>query len=1009
MDAERYERLGRAFDAALDAPAHLRDEAIARACAGDERLERSVRLMLIREAAADHGPFADRNIDDSRRAIESAMSSEAAAHPTTIGPYHVIRELGRGGMGVVYECDQAHPSRRVAVKVLRSGWAGRKLARRLEREAEILGRLHHPGIASVYDAGLAEAGGHKVPFVAMELVEGEPLDVFAARTGLDTRARLKLLERVAEAIDHAHRKGVIHRDLKPQNILVDATGSPKVLDFGVARVTDADIAVTTMHTEVGTLIGTLAYMAPEQARGDLGAVDTRSDVYALGAILYELLAGRPALDLERTSVPGAIRAITEDAPDRLSMHDRTLRGDVDTIVAKAIEKAPERRYQSAGEFASDIRRFLDNRQIVARPPSRAYALRKFVARNRALSGAIAAALLILILGTIGTSITALWALDEREAAIDAQQIASFRAAEAQRANEQARREAEVALETSAFLESVIRGHTAGANALQSGVTLAEVLKSASASIGDRFEGRPAVEASIRNALGRAFEAMLDGESAGPEFCRCYELSKEAFGPDDPRTVEAARTAVFLGCFNPEERVKIAKYYYELSMSVEQHKAQRVHTAASYWFALDASGRHEESLAMARDYFEHPETGKDWLAPMVAGSLHERGLLKEALEWLRRYSSYPGSSGLEGWAPTMDDFRMALKTLRAAGRMDEARALVEHLPGFFHAEIEPNLMYINQFAARFLFESGQVERAFALLERTSQLHKRWPKAQRALDMAEFQSLVGACHAWSGRNDDAEEAFRSAIDASDDPDRREALADEVQIWRALGVSGAWADPALRAIIADMIGAEPGDRSLRVSLHTTTDNDPVRTWEGLGGLRSAVLNVEDGLYELRLTMHADEAAGGHEVVRGVLIADWNTRFYTTPKRLSQFPEAWDDVFASRGPTSVIRAPALRTGWFDRMEPIAGWSEYASVSEADVPLPIRAYRVVLRTEDNARLIINDVEVLGFGGGERTCAFTPNSPVTNFRIEHFNHDSSATDFFLTIDSGSPATVPPPR
>ena len=195
-------------------------------------------------------------------------------------------------MGTVYEAEQDRPRRKVALKVIRPGLASPQLLRRFELEAQVLGRLQHPGIAHIYEAGMADAGYGPQPFFAMELVPGRPLTEFAEAEQLGTRERLKLMARVCDAVQHAHQKGVIHRDLKPGNILVDGQGQPKILDFGVARATDADLAVTTLQTDIGQLVGTIPYMSPEQIEADPSQLDTRSDVYALGVITYELLAGR---------------------------------------------------------------------------------------------------------------------------------------------------------------------------------------------------------------------------------------------------------------------------------------------------------------------------------------------------------------------------------------------------------------------------------------------------------------------------------------------------------------------------------------------------------------------------------------------------------------------------------------------------------------------------------------------------------------------------------------------
>jgi len=320
-----------------------------------------------------------------------------------VAQYTVGRVIGVGGMGAVYNATQHKPRREVALKLIRPGYASPRLLKRFEIEAEILGRLNHPNIARVFEAGIADTPAGSQPFFAMELIHGAPLDRHATSQNLSTRDRLALFATICDAIHHAHTHGVIHRDLKPGNILVTSDGHPKILDFGVARLTDADIKTTTIQTDVGQLIGTVPYMSPEQAAGDPGELDTRSDVYALGVVLYELLAGQLPYDLDRKMIHEAVRIIREDDPAPLSSINRTLRGDVDTIVAKALAKEKHRRYASAEALASDIRRYLHDEPIAARPPSTWYQLRKFARRNRALVSGVSAAFIVLLAGIGATS------------------------------------------------------------------------------------------------------------------------------------------------------------------------------------------------------------------------------------------------------------------------------------------------------------------------------------------------------------------------------------------------------------------------------------------------------------------------------------------------------------------------------------------------------------------------------------------------------------------------------
>jgi WD40 repeat protein len=294
-------------------------------------------------------------------------------------------------MGVVYHARQERPRRDVALKVMRRGLFSARMVRRFEAEAEMLGRLHHPGIAQVYEAGTWAPPTHPgetartYPYIAMELVRGQTFTDFCLKgPASSTRDRLALVAKVCDAVQHAHQNGIIHRDLKPANIIVTPEGAPKVLDFGIARAADPDVERTTIRTGIGQLIGTLPYMSPEQVSGDPLKVDTRSDVYALGVIIFQVLTGKLPFDLTRAALPEAVRAICEQEAPRLSTVDRLLRGDVETIVRTAMEKDPRRRYQSAAALADDLRRYLAGEPLVARQDSTLYVLRKQMRRYRGL-------------------------------------------------------------------------------------------------------------------------------------------------------------------------------------------------------------------------------------------------------------------------------------------------------------------------------------------------------------------------------------------------------------------------------------------------------------------------------------------------------------------------------------------------------------------------------------------------------------------------------------------------
>lgn len=393
------------FLSLVDLPRHQRHDALLRLAPDDPDLRDAVeRLLRIDDAHdhPDHPAFLDPD-DTPPAALQPAA-------PRTIGNYDIIGTLGEGGMGVVYQARQRSPARTVALKIIRPGFATAELVRRLRREADALGLLQHPGIACIYEAGVAtlQGPGQDIPqpYIAMELVRGLPITEHARAHALDTRQRVDLLARVADAVHHAHERGVIHRDLKPRNIFVDDQRQPKVLDFGIAKLApDASPTSHTLHTGTGNILGTLDYMSPEQVAADPAAVDARTDVYALGAILFELLTGAPPHDLRTTPIPEALRAIRQDDAPHLSSirrgHQR-FDDDLSTIVAKALDKDPLRRYPSAAALADDLRRYLADEPILARPTTALQQIRKFARRHKAIVAAVVASLAALAIGLVGT-------------------------------------------------------------------------------------------------------------------------------------------------------------------------------------------------------------------------------------------------------------------------------------------------------------------------------------------------------------------------------------------------------------------------------------------------------------------------------------------------------------------------------------------------------------------------------------------------------------------------------
>ena len=363
----------------------------------------------------------NQRIEPNVRALLGTAQVDQPESPPTdaVEGYRILRELGRGGTCVVYEAEQAHPRRRVALKLLSARFAtDRRYERLLKRESQALARVRHPSIAAIYEAGHARDGR---AYFAMEFIEGRPIVDFAKERNLNVEQRVRLFRRVCDAIAFAHQRGVIHRDLKPSNILVERDSAPKVLDFGLAKLLDigADNTVSLLPsavTEIGRVAGTVPYMSPEQVQGLSDQIDVRCDVYTLGVILYELLTGQLPYAIEPWNLPQAARTICEQPPTPPSRHLRCLAGDLETMVLKALDKDPARRYQSASDLAADLGRFLRDEPILARPAGTWYLLRKFSTRHRALAAGVAIAFVALVGGTALAAGQAYIATRERDIA-----------------------------------------------------------------------------------------------------------------------------------------------------------------------------------------------------------------------------------------------------------------------------------------------------------------------------------------------------------------------------------------------------------------------------------------------------------------------------------------------------------------------------------------------------------------------------------------------------------------
>jgi eukaryotic-like serine/threonine-protein kinase len=517
-----------------------RERYLDEACGGDADLRGDIERLLAVFAGAG---------DSSVSHVFSTMTPEerhAAELPSAvIDAYKLLEPIGEGGMGVVYLAEQTQPiHRRVALKIIKPGMSSRQVIARFEAERQALALMDHPNIAKVFDAGSTQAGR---PYFVMELVRGIPITDFCDRARLTPGERLELLVSVCQAIQHAHQKGIIHRDIKPSNVLVslyDGKAVPKVIDFGVAKAIDQRLTERTLFTQQGAIVGTLEYMSPEQAESGSLDIDTRSDVYSLGVLLYELMTGTTPLERQRTrqdAYSEVVRRIREEEPPKLSIRlsknerlasiaagrnmepaklARLVRGDLDWIAIKALEKDRNRRYATANDLARDLQRYLAGEPVEAGAPSAGYRLRKFARKHLAALATAAAFTAVLVTATA---------------------VSTWQAVRATREQARARQsEAEQKALLGFFVDKVLsaarpQGPDGG---LGRDVTLRAALDAAEPSIAADFTDQPKVEAAVRATLGTTYVHLGELPSAINQLERALALRSAVLGPDHPDTLSS---------------------------------------------------------------------------------------------------------------------------------------------------------------------------------------------------------------------------------------------------------------------------------------------------------------------------------------------------------------------------------------------------------------------------------------------------------------------------------------
>jgi serine/threonine protein kinase/tetratricopeptide (TPR) repeat protein len=757
------------FDRALEMEsAGERKAYLDEACAAAPEFREKVEALL--KAYDEAGSF----LESPAAVLAATIDDPVTERPgTVLGPYKLMEQIGEGGMGLVFVAEQQQPVRRkVALKVIKPGMDTRQVIARFEAERQALALMDHPNIAKVLDGGQTANGR---PYFVMELVKGVPITDYCDQNQVPIRQRLELFVDVCQAVQHAHQKGIIHRDLKPSNVLVmshDGTPLVKVIDFGVAKAIGQQLTDKTIYTQFSQLIGTPLYMSPEQAGQSGLDVDTRSDIYSLGVLLYELLTGTTPFDKERLRTVGydeMRRIIREEEPPKPSTRISTLgqaattvstqqqgdpkqlsrlfRGELDWIVMKALEKDRDRRYETANGFATDVQRYLRDEPVLACPPSARYRLSKFLRRNKGPVLAAGLVLLALVCGMTGTT----WGLLSAQ---HARQLAETNEKHASAERDRAERERRIAEAVRTFLQKDLLRQAdawvqadslrrAGLDALaRENPTIKEVLDHAAAGLTEekiesRFPKQPLVQAAILQTVGQTYDGIGDYGKAIAHLSRAVQRRRERLGPDHPDTLTALKD---LGrAYADAGKYDLALPLLEHTLKVQEAELGDDHldtlaTCNNLGIANIGAGKYELALSLfvralkgceAKLGDDHPDVLR---TRQNLAMIHGRtGQMHLAIPLLERTlqaqetalgDDHPETLGSRQTLALMYMFAGTLnlqtdKTARALPLFERTLKVIEVKLGRYH----PNTIHCRAYLARTYLEGGKLDLAIPLLKRT----------------------------------------------------------------------------------------------------------------------------------------------------------------------------------------------------------------------------------------------------------------------------------------------------